>query len=416
MDNFENYKQELDNIHAPEALIMRTLDKVHEEERRISAENNVHGDDGINNPDNSYTSNVTNISNTRDESNSPVKINFFKKYRKEISILTGVLAAAALLMLVVRTGILDRSGKDMASDSATSYEASDGASMNEEAMYEESAAEEAEAEDSNFYDSSSANSEKSEAMEETADSEIAKNYEEATEAAETYEDTETIDIAEEAAESSDNAAEAEADGMNEANDSGIGGQTLTGGWTISETTEITEELKTLFEGATEGAEEKYSPVLYLGSQVVAGTNHVFLAETDYEGNKFWSIVYIYEDLEGASKLLKTASIDIAASSETAAIQIGSSSGKNLVGGWNVDESFMYDDSLRKVVEAAINNSGDTTYEVAAVLGSQVVAGTNYAVLAKTTSGDEPGWRILYIYRNLKDEGSIFNIANIDLGI
>ncbi len=34
----ERYKEELNNIHAPEALILRTLSRVHEEEKRIEAE------------------------------------------------------------------------------------------------------------------------------------------------------------------------------------------------------------------------------------------------------------------------------------------------------------------------------------------------------------------------------------------
>ena len=33
-----NYKEELNNIHAPEDLILRTLNKVHEEEKKVEAE------------------------------------------------------------------------------------------------------------------------------------------------------------------------------------------------------------------------------------------------------------------------------------------------------------------------------------------------------------------------------------------
>ena len=93
--------------------------------------------------------------------------------------------------------------------------------------------------------------------------------------------------------------------------------TLCGSWTPSADPAVTEELKTLFDKGTEtltGA--SYIPVAYLGSQVVAGTNHAFLcrAVTAYPGSletePAYAMVYLYEDLGGNVSILSIADFDI----------------------------------------------------------------------------------------------------------
>lgn len=94
---------------------------------------------------------------------------------------------------------------------------------------------------------------------------------------------------------------------------------LTGGWTPSEDPTVTEELKALFDKGTEtltGA--GYIPVAYLGSQVVAGTNHAFLCQavTAYPGAletaPAYAMVYLYQDLSGSVSILSIADFDIGA--------------------------------------------------------------------------------------------------------
>ena len=58
-------------------------------------------------------------------------------------------------------------------------------------------------------------------------------------------------------------------------------EALSGGWEAAQDNEITAERKAIFDKATEtltGA--TYTPVTYLGSQVVAGTNHAFLCKSE----------------------------------------------------------------------------------------------------------------------------------------
>lgn len=93
--------------------------------------------------------------------------------------------------------------------------------------------------------------------------------------------------------------------------------TLSGGWTPSADPAVTEEMKALFEKGTEtltGA--SYIPVAYLGSQVVAGTNHAFLCQavTAYPGAleiaPAYTMVYLYEDLSGNVTVLSIAGFDV----------------------------------------------------------------------------------------------------------
>ena len=92
---------------------------------------------------------------------------------------------------------------------------------------------------------------------------------------------------------------------------------VTGGWAPSADPAVTEELKALFEKGTEtltGA--SYVPVAYLGSQVVAGTNHAFLCQavTAYPGSletaPAYAMVYLYEDLSGNVSILSIGNFDI----------------------------------------------------------------------------------------------------------
>ena len=84
---------------------------------------------------------------------------------------------------------------------------------------------------------------------------------------------------------------------------------LMGRWTPSDSFEITEENRALFEKGTEkllGVD--YIPVAYLGSQVVAGTNHCFLAQAKVVDK----VVYLYEKLDGTVELLSIADLDLGA--------------------------------------------------------------------------------------------------------
>ena len=90
---------------------------------------------------------------------------------------------------------------------------------------------------------------------------------------------------------------------------------IDGGWTPSEEWEITDEANAIFEKAFEGLlGVSYKPVAYLGSQIVAGRNHCFLAQATViypDAQPYYVLVYIYENLEGGTEILNIARLDIA---------------------------------------------------------------------------------------------------------
>ncbi len=91
---------------------------------------------------------------------------------------------------------------------------------------------------------------------------------------------------------------------------------MTGGWAAAADPAVTDEVKALVEKGTESLlGVNYTPVAYLGSQVVAGTNHAVLCQATVvapDAQPKFVILYLYEDLQGAVKVLNVADFDIGA--------------------------------------------------------------------------------------------------------
>jgi hypothetical protein len=89
--------------------------------------------------------------------------------------------------------------------------------------------------------------------------------------------------------------------------------TTVGGWVPAADPTITEDVKALVEKATEGLlGVNYEPVTYLGSQLVAGTNHAILCKAtvvNLNAIPTWKILYVYEDLQGNVSILNIADFD-----------------------------------------------------------------------------------------------------------
>lgn len=75
---------------------------------------------------------------------------------------------------------------------------------------------------------------------------------------------------------------------------------MAGGWTICEDGIMTEDAQAAFDKAIGDTSDfaEIKAVRLLGTQVVAGINYSILALSKYDGNGFYSVLTIYEDLEG----------------------------------------------------------------------------------------------------------------------
>ena len=92
---------------------------------------------------------------------------------------------------------------------------------------------------------------------------------------------------------------------------GLGGAAV-GGWTPAEDPTVTEERQAIFDKGLEGLlGVGYTPVAYLGSQVVAGTNYAILCRSqEINQQPTLVIIYLYEDLDGNVSILSIADFDI----------------------------------------------------------------------------------------------------------
>ncbi|MBR5742864.1 MAG: hypothetical protein IKX85_03600 [Clostridia bacterium] len=176
---------------------------------------------------------------------------------------------------------------------------------------------------------------------------------------------------------------------------------LDGGWEKPASPVITEELKKVFDQAVStltGVE--YIPVAYLGSQVVAGTNHSFLtkaAATVPGAEAYYAIVTIYENLEGKAEILNAVETDISAENG------------GPLGGWTETETPEMTDEAKEALAKACETLAGVEYTPVALLATQVVSGTNYRILCEsraTVPGSVDSYTILVVYQDLQGGAEI----------
>ena len=176
---------------------------------------------------------------------------------------------------------------------------------------------------------------------------------------------------------------------------------IVGGWSKAESPVITDDFKKVFEKATEtltGVE--YTPVAYLASQVVAGTNHKVLCKAEVvnpNASPTYAILTIYEDLEGNAEITEIINSD--AQAEYA----------NNDGGWQQAETPVITDDAKQALEKACETLTGAEYTPVALLGTQVVAGTNYSIVCEakaTVPNAETYYVIVTVYADLDGDAEI----------
>ncbi len=373
-----NYKEELNNIHAPEDLILRTLNKVHEEEKKVEAETEQKIETTYND------SNVTRI-----------------KPKRIITTVSSIAAAAAVLILALSAGGFFKGySEDSASSSDMMMETTQASAESGASSASSNASSGASSASSNASSAaSSASSDASSAASEASDSfdeeDKTMNY--------SYGDYKNKN-------KRDSVANGEAT------------NSLTAKWTMPDSIEVTSELNDLFTEGVEGlTKATFEPAAYLGYIEETDLAHAFLCKTTEDtGKTFWSVVYIKEDSEGKVNLLDVQSIMLTESSDKGAVQFGTVSGDGLVGNWSVDEESISNgigdisDDIKAAIDEALKSKVSVTYEPIMIMGSQVVSGTNYAVLCKNVTSSE--WTIVYVYKNLDGKGTLMNVATFDLEV
>ena len=198
----------------------------------------------------------------------------------------------------------------------------------------------------------------------------------------------------------------------------LANESLAGGWTPAEDFSVTEERRAIFDKGMEtllGVD--YVPLAYLGSQVVAGTNHVFLVKGTVvvpARPVSYALAYLYEDLQGNVKLLNIADLPIVPQADgTLALPE-----EGLMGGWAYVEDPAFTDEDEAKLEKALQSQVGASYAIVAYVGEQVVAGLNRCLLVQVTPvvpDARPHYALAYVYTDLEGNSSLTQVIDLDIG-
>lgn len=162
---------------------------------------------------------------------------------------------------------------------------------------------------------------------------------------------------------------------------------ISGGYTETESPKVTDEVKELVKKATaelDGAE--YTPVAYLATQVVAGTNHLILCKKTIvvpDPVPTYALVTIYEDLQGNAELTEVIDSNKPLYPENllSSIKID----------WIENESLEIPDEAKAAFDKATETITGAEYKPVALLytatateGNNVVSYKKYKLLCKAT--------------------------------
>lgn len=191
-------------------------------------------------------------------------------------------------------------------------------------------------------------------------------------------------------------------------DAGVTQGVSLGGWQV-ENKAITEE-QAAFDKAMETITGvNYEPFVLLASQVVSGTNYCYLCKATVvtpDAKPTYKLVYVYEDTAGNAEVLNIADLALPGYTDGEA-----------VGGWSYADSPAITDEIEGIMDAVTGNLLGASYEPVAVIGTQVVSGTNYAILcAITTVTENPvtNFEMVYVYENLEGNCEITSTEAVDI--
>lgn len=192
----------------------------------------------------------------------------------------------------------------------------------------------------------------------------------------------------------------EAEEISETNESAP----ITGGWAINNDFDGIDDANAMsaFEKATEDLDGyRYDVAAVLGSQIVAGTNYLYLCRAEMvvpDAKPEYVILKVYEDLEGNAEI--TGSLRLLEGKE----------------GWEYNDANLYMDENEEVKAAfdkALEGLTGVEYKPIAYIGHK---DNSYAVLTKITIASvEPMTSLSMVYITKTDSGAMIDdIYDIDM--
>ena len=190
---------------------------------------------------------------------------------------------------------------------------------------------------------------------------------------------------------------------------------------------LTDEEQKIFDTAMDGiCGVGYQPICLLGTQVVAGVNYAFLCRATPvypESEHYIAIVTVFRDLKGNITLSKVQHLESCVSDEETLVETSTVQDRMTVsydGGWTLNEGAIFADNgmPNRALGKATEYEDAFRYDEIAYLGSQVVAGRNYAfVLLETPLREKSAPKLVFakIYEDLEGGARILTKQLIRLG-
>ena len=192
---------------------------------------------------------------------------------------------------------------------------------------------------------------------------------------------------------------------------GSGGSVeMTGGWSmpVQNAVELPKDVKAGFDKV---AGKDLVPVALVAQQVVSGTNDMILCR---KGNEY-RMITLYRDLQGTSSI----------TNDVPFVLTDYTNGGDklqttpLAGGWHTPSELtsipLPDDAKTAFKNASLGFSGNNI-ESMALLGTQVVAGMDYAILCRVTPDVENAVstvQVIIIYSDPQKSASITSFSPVD---
>ena len=197
---------------------------------------------------------------------------------------------------------------------------------------------------------------------------------------------------------------------------------IVGGWQINTDTagcDMPEEARGAFERAMSQLDGAiYTPIAYLGSQVVAGTNYAYLCRTELVTEEpviSLSLVTVYNNLDGNASIREITDVRITDYTENEDLDFDA-----LVGGWTpvADYPAKLSEEDQAAFDAAMEGLAGVDYTPLALMGTQLVAGRNLAFLCcaqSVTPDSAAALAVVIVYAALDGTAEVTSIAPISIG-
>ena len=195
-------------------------------------------------------------------------------------------------------------------------------------------------------------------------------------------------------------------GENDEPDTPDSSETVSGGWELfdNKANTLPDDVQKAFDKATK---------TFTGSELKPLCE---AATTTEKPDVSYQMVVIYADLEGNAEITQVKEFDLTQYTDGDGTEIST---EKLSGGWETAEdrsSVMIPQKEKDIFDKAVEELDGNELEPMALLGTQLVAGTNYAFFCFSTLQTEEtikGAQVVTVYEDLNGKAEVTNICTVD---